>query len=61
MTTKRMKSTQVNESLTILSPLEEHQYIAKRIEELFAIFDRFKVQLHEQQGVNEGLVKNVLE
>ncbi len=48
-----------------LPPLEEQHRIVKRIEELFAICDRFKAQLQHRQAVNEklvkGLVKEVLE
>mgnify|MGYP003641422840 CR=1 FL=1 len=48
-----------------LPPLAEQHRIVQRIEELFAICDRFKTQLEQRQAVNEqlvkGLVKEVLE
>jgi len=43
-----------------LPPLEEQHRIVQRIEELFAICDRFKAQLGQSQAVNEKLVKGLV-
>jgi type I restriction enzyme, S subunit len=43
-----------------LPPLEEQHRIARRIEELFAICDRFKAQLEQREKVNERLVKGLV-
>lgn len=43
-----------------LPPLEEQHRIVQRIEELFAICDRFKAQLEKRKGVNERLVKGLV-
>lgn len=43
-----------------LPPLEEQHRIVQRIEELFAICDRFKAQLQQRQAVNERLVKGLV-
>lgn len=40
---------------------EEQHRIVKRIEELFALCDRFKAQLQQRQAVNERLVKGLVQ
>jgi type I restriction enzyme S subunit len=45
---------------TPIPPLEEQHRIVRRIEELFAICDRFKAQLEQRQAVNERLVKGLV-
>ena len=44
-----------------LPPLEEQHRIVQRIEELFAICDRFKAQLEQREKVNEKLVKGLVQ
>jgi len=43
-----------------LPPLEEQHRIVRRIEQLFAICDRFKAQLEQREKVNERLVKGLM-
>jgi type I restriction enzyme S subunit len=43
-----------------LSAKEEQHRVVQRIEELFAICDRFKAQLEQRQAVNERLVKGLV-
>lgn len=44
-----------------LPPLEEQYRIVRRIEELFAICDRFKEQLEQRENVNDRLVKGLVQ
>lgn len=46
---------------TPFPPLEEQHRIAQRIEELFAICDRFKAQLEQREKVNERLIKGLVQ
>ena len=44
-----------------LPPLKEQHRLVRRIEELFAICDRFKTQLEQREKVNERLVKGLVQ
>lgn len=47
-------------SMIPIPPLDEQHRIVRRIEELFAICDRFKAQQEQRQQVNEKLVKGLV-
>ncbi|MCC5906399.1 MAG: restriction endonuclease subunit S [Balneolaceae bacterium] len=55
-----VNATKLSNLLFPLPPLEEQHRIVQRIEELFAICDRFKAQLEQRQQVNERLVKGLV-
>tara|TARA_R100000908_G_scaffold65120_1_gene52040 strand:- start:81747 stop:83387 length:1641 start_codon:yes stop_codon:yes gene_type:complete len=50
----------IEQILMPIPPLKEQHRIVQRIEELFAICDRFKAQLEQRQAVNERLVKGLV-
>ncbi|MDR9408831.1 MAG: restriction endonuclease subunit S [Balneolaceae bacterium] len=56
----KLNQTRLNKILVALPPLEEQHRIVRRIEELFAICDRFKAQLEQRRNVNERLVKGLV-
>lgn len=56
----RVTLTKLNNALMAIPPLEEQHRVVQRIEELFAICDRFKAQLEIRQAVNERLVKGLV-
>lgn len=56
----RVTLTKLNNAIMAIPPLEEQHRIVQRIEELFAICDRFKAQLEQRQNVNERLVKGLV-
>ncbi|MEX2411521.1 MAG: restriction endonuclease subunit S, partial [Candidatus Paceibacterota bacterium] len=57
---QKMAIFRLKNTLLTLPPLEEQHRIVRRIEELFAICDRFKAQLQQRQAVNERLVKGLV-
>ncbi|HBQ59854.1 MAG TPA: type I restriction endonuclease subunit S, partial [Balneolaceae bacterium] len=60
MTVQSLKYTEFENEPFPIPPLEEQHRIVRRIEELFAICDRFKAQLQQRQAVNERLVKGLV-
>ena len=57
----KTNQSELNKTLVPLPPLEEQHRIVQRIEELFAICDRFKTQLEQREKVNERLVKGLVQ
>lgn len=57
---KNINTEILNNTVVPLPPLEEQHRIVQRIEELFAICDRFKAQLEQREKVNERLVKGLV-
>ena len=57
----KTNQSELNKTLVPLPPLEEQHRIVQRIEELFAICDRFKAQLEQREKVNERLVKGLVQ
>jgi len=58
---QKMAIFRLKNTLLTLPPLEEQYRIVRRIEELFAICDRFKAQLEQREKVNERLVKGLVQ
>ena len=55
-----LSKNKIRDFLISLPPLEEQHRIVQRIEEIFAICDRFKAQLEQRKLVNERLVKGLV-
>jgi type I restriction enzyme, S subunit len=61
MTVQSLKYSEFENEPFPIPPLEEQHRIVRRIEELFAICDRFKAQLEQREKVNERLVKGLVQ